>query len=88
MNERGTLNEEIRNLIKSQPFQPFELELVTGRVLKVNHHDFVLLPPSPRAAHLYWVNPENLSGEIINTNLIISARLQREDRSRKRRKAG
>ena len=80
------LNDEIRRYIKAQPFEPFEIELVTGRVLRVNHHDFVLLPPGPRVTHFYWADPETVVGEVNHTNLVVAVRHQ--GARKKRRKAG
>lgn len=37
--------EEMRSLIKREPFQPFRVHLVDGRVLEVHHPSLTLLTP-------------------------------------------
>jgi hypothetical protein len=78
------LNEEIRRFIKAQPFEPFELELVTSRVLKVHHPDWLLIPPTPRAPYLVWVDRDGVA-ETINTSLVVAVRPQRPKPPRRKR---
>jgi len=82
------LNEAIRKHMKSAPFEPFEIEMVTGRVLKVPHPDFILLPPVPRAPYFVWIDGKGIP-ETLNTNLVVAVRNQSNDRKKsRRRKAG
>ena len=46
----------IRQFIKRQPFIPFAIHLNDGRVLQVEHPDFVLLPPRWNIAIVCYPN--------------------------------
>jgi hypothetical protein len=76
---------EIRKWQKQQPFEPFEILLVDGRLFHVPHPDFIFVPPG----HGTWVYvaDEEGSADHINTAVISSIRKARNGRSR-RRKAG
>lgn len=82
------LNEAIRKYIKSEPFEPFEIEMVTGRVLRVPHPDFILLPPVARAPYFVWID-EKFVPETLNTNLVVAVRASKGEKKRRaRKKAG
>ena len=38
-------HEQIRQLLRAQPFQPFTIHLPEGRAVPVIHHDFALVSP-------------------------------------------
>jgi len=65
--------EDLQQLIKAEPFRPFEIHLANGRRIEVRHPDFVLLPQGKyRSVHIAqpdgWVN-------IVNMTLIVSMNL-------------
>lgn len=60
--------DEIRRMLKEQPFQPFRLHLVSGRELKIPHPEFMLIPPKSRS--MLFVVDEEGYGEIINSTII------------------
>jgi len=66
--------QEIREWWKSEPFQPFEIVLVDGRVFRVPHPDFIFVPPG-RGTWVYVVpSPGAESAEHVNTAVIGSIR--------------
>jgi len=48
---------ELRKLLKAQPFQPFTVHLPEGRQVHVFHHDFALLSPDGRTLVAYGTDP-------------------------------
>jgi hypothetical protein len=74
---------EIAAFQKAQPFVPFEVELVGGRVLQVPHPEFVYVPPGKG---LYFViTHKDGVVETLNAILVLSVRPIRKTT---RRKAG
>lgn len=65
------LNEEIRKFVKAQPFVPFDIELVTGRVLGVDHPDFVLVPPVRECRYFVFVDRRDGVPETFNSDLAV-----------------
>jgi hypothetical protein len=61
--------EEMRNLLRAQPFRPFTIHLPEGRTVRVAHHDFALLSPDGRTLLAY--EPDN-SFNMIDVMLIAS----------------
>lgn len=61
--------EELRNLMRAQPFRPFTIHLPEGRQVQVVHHDFALLSPDGRTLLAY--GPDN-SLNMIDVMLIAS----------------
>ena len=59
---------EIRPLLKEQPFQPFRIHLVSGREVVIRHPEFMLIPPASRTM-LFIVDEEGF-GEIIKSTII------------------
>jgi len=59
----------INNFIRAQPFKPFTMHLSDGRAIPVKHHDFILLSPAGRTAHVY-VSDEDF--EIVDVLLVLS----------------
>ena len=46
-------SEEFRRALKAEPFVPFRVHMVSGRVLDVPHPDFAACPPGFRIAVIY-----------------------------------
>ena len=61
--------DEVRKLMKSQPFRPFTIHLPEGRAVRVAHHDFAVLSPDGRTLLAY--EPDN-SFNMIDVMLIAS----------------
>ncbi len=80
------LNDEIRKFQKAAPFEKFEIELVTGRVLIVKHPEFVLVPPLPRAPYFVFIDDDGVA-ETLNTNLVVGVRPHRNGKNGKRKSA-
>lgn len=64
--------DELRNLLKKQPFQPFVIHLPEGRQVRVAHHDFALLTPDGRTLVAYETDT---SLNIIDVLLISSIQM-------------
>ncbi len=62
--------EDIRRLLREEPFEPFEIHLVNGRSLRVPHRDFVWIPP--KHVRTVYVIDEDGYVELVNTILIVS----------------
>lgn len=62
-------HEQIRELLRSQPFRPFTIHLPEGRAVEVVHHDFALLSPDGRTLIAY--GPDS-SFNMIDVMLIAS----------------
>ncbi|HEX2837361.1 MAG TPA: hypothetical protein VHN77_04450 [Phycisphaerales bacterium] len=80
------MNEEIRSLVRAQPFLPFDVQLVDGRVVHVEHHDFISVPPGNRSQYVIVYDKQGRF-EVINTSLAIAVRLSSNGHG-KRKKAG
>jgi hypothetical protein len=65
--------EEIRRLIRAVDFKPFVIQLVNGRVIRVDHRDFISVPPNPRQQYVIVYDKEGRF-EIVNTTLAVSIR--------------
>jgi hypothetical protein len=62
---------QIRELLRAAPFQPFRIHLADSRVLEVPHPEFVAIQPDGR--WIIVVNPLRLGGyEVVNLPLIVS----------------
>lgn len=77
--------DEIRRHAKLQPFSPFEIVMVDGRVFRVPHPDFIFVPPIARTTWIIVAGRHGL--ESVNTAVISSIRSATGSKSR-RRKAG
>ena len=45
--------DEVRNLLRAHPFQPFSFHLPGGREIDVRHRDFIMASPSGRMVIVY-----------------------------------
>lgn len=62
---------QIRELLRAAPFQPFRIHLADSRLLEVPHPEFVAIPPHARS--IIVVDPLRLGGcEVVNLRLIVS----------------
>lgn len=68
--------EEIRDALKRQPYEPFDVRLADGRTFTIPHPDYIAISPSPRPRHIvvYTPRPESPDAEYrahwIDLNLI------------------
>jgi hypothetical protein len=46
-------HEELRKLLRAQPFQPFTIHLPEGRKVPIVHYDFAVLSPDGRTLLAY-----------------------------------
>ncbi len=61
--------EQLKNMLRAQPFRPFTIHLPEGRSVPVVHHDFALLSPDGRTLFAY--GPDS-SFNMIDVMLIAS----------------
>lgn len=61
--------EQLRTLLRAQPFRPFVIHLADGREVEVLHQEFTILSPQGRTAIVY--RPDE-SFEIIDIMLVTS----------------
>jgi hypothetical protein len=59
--------EELRTLLKAQPFRPFTLHTADGHAVPIWHQDFALLSPDGRTL---WVYQRDYSCEMFDVMLI------------------
>lgn len=69
---RATLD-QFRDLVRAQPFQPFEIVLVNGRRLEVRHPEAILVPEEPRFTLVAVLNARGAI-ELVNTLIVESIR--------------
>lgn len=75
--------EEIRRFQKDEPFHPFEIVMVDGRVFKIPHPDFILVPPRGT-----WVYVTDKYGNTAHLNLLVISLVRKSTKNGKRRRAG
>jgi hypothetical protein len=68
--------EQIRDLIRRQPFQPFTIHLPEGRTVEVWHHDFAMQSPDGRVLVVF---DRNGIADYIDIMLIASIRMHRPE---------
>lgn len=51
---------QMRLLLTQSPFKPFAIYLTDGRLLKVDHPDFLLLPRGDRNTSIIYARPDGL----------------------------
>jgi hypothetical protein len=59
--------EELRILLRAQPFKPFVVHLPSGREVPIFHHDFAYLSPDGRTL---WAYQKDYSLDMIDVMLI------------------
>ncbi len=81
------MKEQIAAFAKAAPFAPFQIEMVGGRVLTVNHPEFIYVPPGRTATFI--VTTSDGVAEHFNANLVLKVREIKGSRKQaRRRKAG
>ena len=68
------MNEEIRALIRAVDFKPFVIQMVDGRSIRIDHRDFISVPPHPRQQYVIIYDKQGRF-EIVNTTLAAAIRL-------------
>lgn len=76
---------QIETAAKATPFVPFEIELVGGRILRVNHSEFIYVPPGKGLYFVYTHNDG--TPETCNAILVVSVRPSKKRNDGKRRAA-
>ena len=66
-------HEELRKLLRAQPFRPFTIHLPEGRKVPITHHDFAVMSPDGRTLLAY--EPDN-SFNMIDVMLIASVEVE------------
>ncbi len=46
------LTDEMRSLLRAQPFRPFSVHITDGTVVNIHHHDYAWLLPSGGELHV------------------------------------
>lgn len=78
-------SDELRKWQQQQPFVPFEIVMVDGRVFEVPHPAFIWIPPG--RGNWVYVADDTGSADHINTAVISSVRKSNHE-GRGRKKAG
>lgn len=78
------VSDHIRQALKTQPFQPFELNLADGRRLLLKHPEFLYVPP--RNERTVFFTHEDGNVEVVDALLIVS--LKPVGSVERRRRAG
>lgn len=73
----------VRKLVDATPFQPFEVHLSDGRVIPVQHREFIAVSPKDISFVVYQPDGDI---DIVSTSQVTSLKLhERKRRSTKRR---
>ncbi len=75
--------EQVRKVLRSQPFRAFVLNLADGRSVGVSHPDFLMVSPTGRTVAVYGLDD---AVEVIDLLLVTS--LQIGDGLARRQKSG
>jgi hypothetical protein len=70
--------EQLKLMLRKQPFEPFTIHLPEGRTVKVWHHDFAMLSPDGRTLVVF---DKDGIGDWIDVMLIASIRMDQPDKS-------
>ena len=65
--------QQLRDMLRTQPFQPFDIHMADGRALPVTHPELVIITPGGRTV---GVSVHEDSIEIIDLLLVTSLRPQ------------
>jgi hypothetical protein len=60
--DMATLN-QVREVLRRQPFRPFQLRLADGTGYTVKHHDFMAIPPGNLGMEAYLYTKGDRPGE-------------------------
>jgi hypothetical protein len=76
--------QDIRDLYSAAPFQPFEIVLPNGSIVRVHHPEFISFSPDYRTVHVYELDG---SGKRIDVKMIVALNeLKNGARPRKRKR--
>jgi hypothetical protein len=64
----------IREMAYAVDFKPFIIQMVDGRAIRVDHRDFISVPPHARQQYVIVYDKQGRF-EIVNTSLAVSIRL-------------
>jgi hypothetical protein len=84
-------SDKLREVLRTEPFQPFVIHMADGRALPVTHPELMAISPSGRIAYLFETGARQDSGHHIDILMITSIEVQaaRPGTGRgRRRKAG
>jgi hypothetical protein len=62
-------SEQIRRAMHAQPYRPFAIKLVDGRICPEKHPDYIAIPPGPRAREVTFYAEAN-AGDDYETHWI------------------
>lgn len=77
--------DEIRKAINASPFEPFVIRMTSGQTYRVDHPDFVLVPPAGRTIVVYHTDDRSLAH--VNLTLVEAIEYP-NDKPKSRRKSG
>jgi len=67
-------SEQVKTVLRQQPFRPFTLHLADGRAIHVPHNEFAMLSPSGRTLVVYQSDESmNIIDLLLVTDLELSA---------------
>lgn len=78
--------EQLRRVWTQVPFEPFLVHLADGRVLRVPHRDFMIVPPT--AQRTFGVADEDGIIETVDLLLVVSLKPMNGKANGRRRRAG
>jgi hypothetical protein len=62
--------EAIRRAMSAQPFRPFSIRLVDGRIYQVPHPDWLAIPPVQRPREIFYFVAEGSGSDNFETHWI------------------
>lgn len=62
--------DDIRKLLRAEPFRPFRLHLVTGRALSIPHPEFAFSPPNNK--RVVYVSDHLGHVDVVNATIVVS----------------
>jgi len=72
--------QQLRDMWRAQPFQPFTMHLADGREIRVQHQEFLAMSPSGRTAIVY--QPDD-SFNVIDLLLVTDLEVKANGRGKK-----
>ncbi|TVQ31657.1 MAG: hypothetical protein EA376_08310 [Phycisphaeraceae bacterium] len=79
--------EDIRKASRSEPFRPFTVNLADGRSFRVQHPEFIAIPPQGRRTVIVFL-PGDEGFEIIDPTMVASLTVSDNGESNHSRRAG